>query len=244
MPLSSNSIFHFTNSRDKLLGILENLFIPYYSLESLEINSQRVRLSIPMVCFCDIPLSQIKEHIGVYGNYGIGMIRQWAIERKLNPVFYLESKSILATSIDNIQDKIISAYQKKDYKLSIREKDEFYILRYIKNYQGNFVYRGKVIKRDYKYYDEKEWRYVPKNLTSYYNIINESFNNKMNNETDFSNYKLSFNPDDIRYLIVKDDSDIVDIIDKLKLIKSKFSQAKIEKLISKVITINQIFEDF
>ena len=66
----------------------------------------------------------------------------------------------------------------------------------------------------------------------------------MNNETDFQKEKLNFHPDDIKYLIVKDNSEIEDIINNMKLIKSRFSNKTIEILISKVITIDQIAEDF
>ena len=77
--ISSNCLFHFTNSAENLLNILENEFNPRYCLENLKFldfspkMTDYFEIAIPMVCFCDIPLSKIKTHISIYGNYGIGM---------------------------------------------------------------------------------------------------------------------------------------------------------------------------
>ena len=77
MPsISSNSLFHFT-SKDSLLKILESSFRPSYSRETLYFNDSEIRVLVPMICFCDIPLSQINNHIATYGEYGIGMSKEW-----------------------------------------------------------------------------------------------------------------------------------------------------------------------
>ena len=79
--ISSNSLFHFTNSAERLVGILKHTFRPRYCLEDLRMfttsldedeEGSWLELAIPMVCFCDIPLSKIKHHLTFYGNYGIG----------------------------------------------------------------------------------------------------------------------------------------------------------------------------
>lgn len=56
-------------------------------------------VAFPMVCFCDIPLSRIDEHIGFYGRFGIGMTRKWAEQNGLNPVLYASGSNNLTKEL-------------------------------------------------------------------------------------------------------------------------------------------------
>ena len=42
-----------------------------------------------MVCFCDIPLNLAGNHRKVYGDYALGLRKEWAIENAICPVLYL-----------------------------------------------------------------------------------------------------------------------------------------------------------
>ena len=77
--LSSETLFHFTGF-ESLRSILENEFIPHWCIEDFyfKTNDVYAKIAIPMVCFCDIPLGNIKEHMDDYGNCGIGMKKSWA----------------------------------------------------------------------------------------------------------------------------------------------------------------------
>ena len=90
--LSANTLFHFTRHRENLLGILRDNFKPHYSLETivgaLPPNGV-LRSAIPMVCFCDIPLSQIRNHARDYGSYAIGLSKSWASQKSIAPVMYV-----------------------------------------------------------------------------------------------------------------------------------------------------------
>ncbi len=97
MPLSSNTLIHFTANKEALKGILADNFKLKYCKEVLNWGDKSpMELYVPMVSFCDIPLSQIKEHISRYGHYGIGLTREWAVANKLNPVLYIQPGSSLA----------------------------------------------------------------------------------------------------------------------------------------------------
>ena len=46
-----------------------------------------------MVCFCDIPLGQIDQHVKTYGKYGLGMSKEWAMKNGITPVRYIHRGS-------------------------------------------------------------------------------------------------------------------------------------------------------
>lgn len=241
MPVSSNSLFHFTNSADHLFNILKNDFIPHFSLETFYAIEGTEKFAFPMVCFCDIPLSQVKEHLKVYGNYGIGLSKKWAKLKKLNPVFYLIKNSLLDYYLWTTFSIYITNKETLDSKIkkSIAES-----LKHFKVYEEKFD-RSPEPNKPYRFYNEREWRYSPENTS----IIGEAeyknpvARNRYNLEVE--NRKLTFTPDDITYLILNDETEISEMILSLKRIKSpKYDDATIEKLISRILTSEQILNDF
>ena len=77
--LSSNVLFHFTNKMDNIISILEKGFVPHFCPEHLSPNEPKLfpEIVMPMVCFCDIPLALIREHLNHYGSFGIGLKKEW-----------------------------------------------------------------------------------------------------------------------------------------------------------------------
>ncbi|PWK80345.1 abortive phage resistance protein AbiGi (putative antitoxin) [Mucilaginibacter oryzae] len=63
MALSSNSLVHLTNFKQSLIGILNESFKVKYCLENVITQVGVLKYAIPMVSFCDIPLSELKDHI-------------------------------------------------------------------------------------------------------------------------------------------------------------------------------------
>lgn len=241
--ISSETLFHFTTKAEYLFKVLENGFVPRYYPEIIDVEGvKKAEYAIPMVCFCDIPLSQIKNHIETYGKYGIGMSSSWAKKSKLNPVIYLENDSQLTNSIVS-EIKSIS----KQRKEQIEKHKAFNIFRYIKKYQGDFKRANKVIK-NVKFYDEREWRYVPKVDSKIKFWINETdFKNEIlvaESNDNLKEFSLDFDISDIKYVIIKDETEISNMIRSLKRIKSKYNADEIELLISKIITTEQINNDF
>jgi hypothetical protein len=83
MNISSNTLFHFTDKIENVISILKEEFRPHFCLEDLndfvapDDRIEELEHAIPMVCFCDIPLSQSMNHRKTYGNYGIGLSKEW-----------------------------------------------------------------------------------------------------------------------------------------------------------------------
>lgn len=247
--MSPNTLFHFTNSAENLIGILKNEFYPRYSLEKYIIGKSSITAAFSMVCFCDIPLSQIKDHIEKYGEYGIGMSKEWAKKNGLNPVLYLEkgstlSKNIRAITINIFKDKIIRV---NGIKTDI-QKEIFDVLRYIKPYEGD-LYGNTEITKNIRFYNEREWRYVPDPQKSEGEpfLTKKNFQNdvqRIQENTKMEEAKLSFEPHDIKYIIVKEEKEILSMADALSVIKPKYDTDTIKILMTKILTSKQIVNDF
>lgn len=252
MGLSSNSIVHFTNEKSSLKGILSEGFKISFCRENLRFHKSNFVAYVPMISFCDTPLSQVKDHIQKYGDYGIGLTRDWAIRNRLNPVFYIEPGSFLAESYDVALDvlyevdKYIQEDKKAEYILTYDKILDF--VRYVKPYDG--ILERKGVKLDsYRFADEKEWRYVPPiGSTSWMHYPEAAFSDSHQREVaekELSGKRLDFLPEDIRYIIIKDDSEIHEFIRLLDDVKGGgYSKRDVERLTTRIITADQIRTDF
>jgi abortive phage resistance protein AbiGi (putative antitoxin) len=251
--ISSNTLFHFTNLIN-LIGILENGFYPKYSVEKYyENDKESYRAGIPMVCFCDIPLSQVEEHLRVYGQYGIGLTKKWAKKNRLNPILYLESHSMLLEQLNSVllhnYNDLKGLIEIGGGQLGSFRQDRYSLLNIFMHTKPFDGYHERYGKREpKKFYDEREWRYVPNfsRLDGDELLLNEKMFDeetlKRKNEL-LEDYKLSFEPDDIEYLIISKESERFELINNIQRIKSKYTDDKRLILISKIISAEQILTD-
>ena len=245
MALSSNTLIHFTNCKEALKGILENNFKLKYCRETIYLNELTETLHIPMVSFCDIPLSQIKNHIASYGHYGIGLSREWAIRNKLNPVLYIQAKSNLSKSYEELIRHLHSIKTKNpgDSDAHTMASD---IVRYIKNYEAPLNRKDSITEK-YRFSDEREWRYVPdRDEDCEMLYTSDQFNKIGAREANIglTEIRLEFDPDDIKYIIIKSDAEIKEFIEHLRSSKGeKYSYRQIEKLTTRLLTSEQIHSD-
>lgn len=245
MALSSNSIVHFTSSKDALKGILSENFKVKYCRELLRIEGlQDMVLRVPMVSFCDIPLSQVKEHISRYGKYGIGLTREWAVRNKLNPVLYFEPASYLAKSYSNAMSGFYGGISTEVFAQAYGDLWE--IARYMKPYEGPLERNGIAVER-YRFSDEREWRFVPPRSSGCVPLFVDTqpgyeFNSVSASAVDA--IRLNFEPNDIKYIIIRDDSEISEFIAHLRGVKRKYSLDDVERLTTRILTSEQISSDF
>jgi hypothetical protein len=249
MALSSNSLIHITKTKTGLKGILSNDFKIKYCLEKTQSDTFDYIFGVPMVSFCDIPLSQVKNHIKSYGSYGIGLSREWAKRNGLNPVLYIEKNSVLAEhTFDVLYDKILDNKKVEDLTETELALADFF--RYTKNYEGELKRSGKLINENYRFSDEREWRYCPEKevLKKSPYIIDKHedyIKNKAKYNSPISNLRLKFTPDDITYIIIKSEKEISEFVRFLEDIKGKkFTLEQVRRLTTRIITSEQIQSDF
>lgn len=286
--ISANTLFHFTDDISNLLGILKNNFYPRYSLEDYSAfytKSMRERLSyyniaIPMICFCDIPLSSIRNHINIYGKYAVGLTKEWGENNNISPVMYALENSVSAKMIrrtfsrsekcihlsNQHFDKLLS--KNPNYKLDSKDRliDRFSlelaridnrlleIMAFTKKYKGTFSRNGKKL-RNVCFYDEREWRYSPDDKLLFDNQIpshitkeqylDVNLRQSANDKLERPDYMLKFTPADIRYIIVSSNDEILPMVDRVYEIKGdKYSHNDLKLLATRIISMEQILEDF
>lgn len=245
MGLSPSTLFHFT-SKNGLNGILKENFKLKYCSEEISHQSKPVEIAIPMVSFCDIKISEISEHIEKYGSYGIGLSKEWATKMGLNPVLYMNSNSAFA-------NKLISAIRIVQINEKVANEDRWQlsnVVRYMKIYEGNLIRKGKTIP-NYRFADEREWRYVPeiktKSKFSHW-LLKEQYDTpekKYNENQKLAGERLLFEPKDILYIIVKKESEIDEIIKHIRSVKGiNYTANEVDRLTSRILTCERIFNDF
>ena len=161
-----------------------------------------------MVSFCDLPLSLIRKHLHEYGNFGIGLNKEWGIKNGITPVFYVHERSEMFKAVISQMSAM-----KDDNELKL-------LAAYMKPYRGNAWRDGKA-QIDIHFYDEREWRYVPRVAANeqFFLTREEHTNKEKTAELHASfkqNYKLIVHPNDIQYLIVPDDGHILELVKHLR----------------------------
>ncbi len=252
MAISANTLFHFT-SIERLSGILrKGGFYCQYSDEHFEnilpINSQHRFSYIPMTSFCDLTIMQLSNdsvHRKSFGEFGIGLKKEWGITNGVSPVMYVHRRSQQTRRLHRLIKEIKDFRKLDDVFSSISEIEDELVdsFKYIKPYRG-YWHKGKKVNKALTYYNEREWRYCP--LLSEHNVLsaniseNKGIKEKLN--IDLKKKLLHFKPEEIKFIILKDKDSIPDIVAVIG--KMKISKAMKNVLVTKIITFEEIREDF
>jgi len=158
-----------------LKSILTEGFLPSYCLENFDtfkfLSGGRLpgsfEMAVPMVCFCDIPLSKVKAHMTQYGHYGIGLKKDWGLTSGIAPLIYASKDSATTRVIDSSLKYCLSHPDFiRDAGIFSQFNNLLRLVRFSKPYQGPFFRRGKYLKVPVTFYNEREWRYVPEIVLS------------------------------------------------------------------------------
>lgn len=244
MALSSNSLIHFTRNKNSLIGILRDNFRIFYCLEHVYCKSGTFRGAVPMVSFCDIPLSEIKNHIDKYGCYGLGLKKSWAAKKGMNPVLYIEKESMIGHEFRNTAKKLLLG--KYDNTISEEGLTIINLFRYMKNYEHELIRNDKIYP-NYRFSDEREWRYVPPKEDAEIIVLEKLFSSqeqKNQANSRLENIRLEFTPDDITYIIINEETEIAEFIEVLRSAKGKnYTHQQVERLMTRIFTTEQIRTD-
>lgn len=251
--LYPSTLFHFTN-KDGFLTILRETFKVSYARESIKSPSNERKYAVPMVSFCDIKLAEIKYFIQKgYGNYGIGLTKEWANRNGLTPVMYINRHCDIA---DKLNEGLKSMYLhisklnnlEESKKLTNSYHNIMNLYRYVKNYEGELIRDGNIIDPNYRFADEREWRYVPTldtpGVDPFVAISNiRTKQQKKDYNEKVAHLRLRFEPEDIKYLFVEKENDISELIMHLDDTKSSYSEEIRRRLVSRILTVEQIKND-
>ena len=251
---SANVLFKFMTDLKYLKEILTNkAIIPRYyeeCIEYMEVDGLE-KIVFPMVCFCDINVSRLSEHVEYYGKFGIGLNKEWGIEKGVQCINYINSNSAIRKDFTHIFTK---AYNENMEDSNFEEYNNYLLsnLLFMKPIVGKMLRNGKYDNKNFT--DEKEWRYIPKiNDTDKIQLIippiyvgnPNVYNTYSQGLKSLKHLWLTFEYDDIEYLMVSTKNDRKELIDFIVNDKA-INCDIIEKyeLISKVIVYNVINKDW
>ncbi len=195
-----------------------------------------------MSCFCDIPISRISEHTAFYGEYGLGMTKEWAQRNALHPVIYAVPGASIAGAISSLVDA--SHQKRRDSKLLAEHKSQvsdgvFQLIPFIKPVVGKTLVAGKVLNKEFS--QENEWRFVPK---AYQFLFKDTFDaRRAELDKEASKYALQYTPNDVRYIFVKMDHEIPSVFDFIQTELGRFPMNDLKILTSRIISLETIARD-
>lgn len=247
MQPKSNTLFHFTKSPETLKHILQGGFWPRYCLEDIGwlglAKNTHDYVAYPMVCFCEIPLSRIDEHVAFYGEFGLGLTRSWAETNGLNPVLYTSRSSEIANAFKQLSSHADRLPTKEDKNSALRYTR--HLLAHAKPTSGNMLINSDPVEK--VFYQESEWRYVPTSSDFPDFLRKDAFQDQDGldaaNALTRQHAMLEFSPRDIRYIFVKADSDIPDMVDFIYVNLRHHISSDQQMLMSRVVSLESLRHD-
>lgn len=236
----TSSLFHFTKDPGVLIRILETGLIPNYCREDLSYFDRKVNVGVPMISFCDIPLTRTSMFKARYGDYAIGLSKEWALKKQINPILYVNDERILVSlgflrayyrtldeevkerggSETSISVNLLSQKSLDGIKAFVNRnnaKDAVYSLM---GYMKRYISKGPD-GSDQSNYIENEWRYVVTgegidwkwSLDEYKKWRGKG--DKPEPSDALKAQRLTFNVEDITHIIVKTESEVHHFVDAI-----------------------------
>lgn len=154
MGLSANILWHMTK-KDAFMSILKNKQFSYsYSLERAFPVKDMKGFAFPMISMSNLPFSEIATTKWTYGDYAIGLSREWGVKNRFSPVWYC-----------NFGSRVWLQLSKLVYEAATRDDKGYlgmgmYLMSNVKFVQAPLISTKRKF-RNYRFYDEREFRLVP-----------------------------------------------------------------------------------
>ena len=258
MKSSSASLFHYTKKANGLFGIIEHGFRYSYCFEVFDETisrfiyrpavemakllcsyEEKYGIAIPMICFCDIPISRADGHRANYGDFCSGLHRRDGHDTRLRPHSQPHVRCVLPAA-GHRRYLFSGGMAHRSGNLPRLNIDAIPAVKLLLS----------LVKTDISKYDEREWRiFWEENIDIEFGLTEEIFNQKrdeFNNR--ISNQYATFDSNIINHIIVPTESCIPCTIDKIK--RSSTILGKVatdddkEMLITKITTFERIDNDF
>lgn len=260
----TKSLFHYTQKLDSIVHIIETRCLcPNYCGEDLSTTLYpNTEIGIPMICFCDIPVSLSNFFVKYYGKYAIGFRKEWGIQNKCNPIQYINNEKIIDGMLfyrkmskeyldsSNSSDATFDEKMKLFFRQENSHSARTHIFGYVKKYMGEW--KGL----PYCNYDENEWRYVVEEgfqeiwwkweQGEYQAWRGDKKKKKPKPTSELKSVGLHFELSDINHIILYEESKIPIFLNKLNRIREKgsISEDDFAILVSKVTSFDRIKDDF
>jgi hypothetical protein len=237
----TKTLFHFTKSLDVLMQILKEGFWPQYSLEDITWLGvpNKSKMAVPMVSFCDIPISRLQKHTINYGNYAVGLCRERWSATGLNPVFYISPDSMVKALL---RELLLETSKNPNPR---SRTTGMVTLANCKSLAGKNL--------DEDFYSECEWRFFPwvegvggENKYNFLLSEEEFRDEQIRKEANLERRKnrmLEFYPDDVRYLLVKTKTEVPMLINFIETNLSGYSRLELDLLKTRIVVFDELSSD-
>ena len=118
---------------------------------------------------------------------------------------------------------------------------------YTKNYSAPLYRKGIKVSDDYKFYNEREQRSVPKLSKTSFSILNSEYEKDKKAQNDkLKENIIKFEPSDRNYIIVKNEKEIHDIIKYLRTVYYDLGHINraVDLIYTKICSVKQIISDY
>ena len=251
--VQADTLFTFTSQLDFIKKpIKTRMLSPRYCAENIDyLNIDKFKkLAYPMRCFCDINLHRLGEHLEWYGYYGLAFSKEWGMKNRIQPIQYINPESHLCADFGQAFNAALNLQSDTSPESTMLKNYLLHELMYWKPYQGEFKNRNTGKAEIKCFTDECEWRFVPDVTPEGFdqvlfeqNKLDTELFYKMSNAMDgLEKISLKFDYSDIKYIIVKTNSDFVELSNTIS--ELKMTKPAEHELISKIIVWDRSGGDF